>query len=133
VQTMKAGLMEIADIFVINKCDRPDADLFERNLKLMLAPSFTKKVKEVPIIKTIATEKKGIHELHETIKNNLSRNEERRLSLLTDKAWQLLVHKRMKGIDKMNLRQSLETSIKNGNFNLYSFIDVYARDRSEMR
>ena len=62
VQTMKAGLMEIADVFVINKSDRPDADLFERNLKLMLAPSFTKNAKEIPIIKTIATEKKGIHE-----------------------------------------------------------------------
>src|SRR6476620_4479902 len=55
VQTMKAGLMEIADIFVINKSDRPDADLFERNLKLMLAPSFTKSAKEIPIIKTVAT------------------------------------------------------------------------------
>ena len=43
---MKAGLMEIADIFIINKSDRPDADLFERNLKLMLVPSFTKKAKE---------------------------------------------------------------------------------------
>src|SRR6185295_18927141 len=126
VQTMKAGLMEIADIFLINKSDRPDADLFERNLKLMLAPSFTKKAKDVPIIKTIATEKKGIHELYEAIKNNLSHNEERRLSLLTEKAWQLLIHKRMKGVDKMKLRKKLETGINNDNFNLYSFIESYA-------
>src|SRR5215471_7392143 len=48
VQTMKAGLMEVADIFVINKSDRPDSALFERNLKLMLAPSFTRNAKEVP-------------------------------------------------------------------------------------
>ena len=40
VQTMKAGLMEIADIFVVNKSDRPDADLFVKNLRLMLAPAF---------------------------------------------------------------------------------------------
>src|SRR6201993_1929586 len=40
VQTMKAGLMEIADIFVINKSDRPDADLFVKNLNLMMAPAF---------------------------------------------------------------------------------------------
>src|SRR5215203_897413 len=40
VQTMKAGLMEIADIFVVNKADRPDADLFVKNLRLMLAPAF---------------------------------------------------------------------------------------------
>ena len=125
VQTMKAGLMEIADIFVINKSDRPDADLFERNLKLMLAPSFGKNAKEVPIIKTIATEKKGIHDLHEAIKNNLTRNEDRRLSLLTEKAWQLLVNKKMRGIDKVKLRQSIEAGIKGDNFNLYSFIEDY--------
>lgn len=126
VQTMKAGLMEIADIFVINKSDRPGADLFERNLKLMLAPSFTKNNKEVSIVKTIATEKKGIHELHELIKNNLPRNEERRLSLLTEKAWHLLIRKRMMGVDKLSLRKSIEAGLTNDNFNLYSFIDNYA-------
>jgi len=123
---MKAGIMEIADIFVINKSDRPDADLFERNLKLMLAPSFTKKTKEVPIIKTIATEKIGIHELNDLIKNHSRQNEEKRLSLLTEKAWQLLIHKKMRGIDKMKLRKSIEAGIINDNFNLYSFIENYA-------
>ena len=34
IQTMKAGLMEIADLFVVNKGDRPDADLFIKNLKM---------------------------------------------------------------------------------------------------
>jgi LAO/AO transport system kinase len=126
VQTMKAGLMEIADIFVINKSDRPGADLFERNLKLMLAPSFTKNNKEVSIVKTIATEKKGIHELHELIKNNLPRNEERRLSLLTEKAWHLLIRKRMMGVDKLSLRKRIEAGLSNDNFNLYFFIDNYA-------
>ena len=126
VQTMKAGLMEIADIFIINKSDRPDADLFERNLKLMLAPSFTKNAKEIPIIKTVATEKKGIRELYETVKNYLPKNEERRLSLLTEKAWQLLIHKRMKGVDKMKLRKNIEAGLSNNNFNLYSFIESYA-------
>jgi len=125
VQTMKAGLMEIADIFVINKSDRPGADLFERNLKLMLAPAFTKSEKEVPIVKTVATEKKGIHELHEAIKNNLTRNEERRLSLLTEKAWQLLINKKMKEVDKMKLRQSIEAGINSDHFNLYSFIENF--------
>ena len=125
VQTMKAGLMEIADIFVINKSDRPGADRFERNLKLMLAPAFTKSDKEVPIVKTVATEKKGIHELHEAIKNNLTRNEERRLSLLTEKAWQLLINKKMKEVDKMKLRQSIEAGINSDHFNLYSFIENY--------
>jgi LAO/AO transport system kinase len=126
VQTMKAGLMEIADIFVINKSDRPDSAIFERSLKLMLAPSFAKNAREVPIIKTTATEKKGIPELYEAIKNNLPQNEEKRLSLLTEKAWQLLIQKKMNGVDKMKLRQSIEAGINDDNFNLYSFIENYA-------
>jgi LAO/AO transport system kinase len=126
VQTMKAGLMEIADIFVINKSDRPDSAIFERSLKLMLAPSFTKNAREVPIIKTTATEKKGIPELYEAIENNLPQNEEKRLALLTEKAWQLLTQKKMNGVDKMKLRQSIEAGINDDNFNLYSFIENYA-------
>jgi len=126
VQTMKAGLMEIADIFVINKSDRPDSAIFERNLKLMLAPSFTKNPREVPIIKTTATEKKGISELYEAIKYNFPQNEEKRLSLLTEKAWQLLTQKKMKGVDKMKLRQGIEAGTNDDNFNLYSFIENYA-------
>src|SRR5512138_96572 len=59
VQTMKAGLMEIADIFVVNKADRPDADQFVKNLKLMLAPAFHNRYDEVPVIKTIASKKKN--------------------------------------------------------------------------
>src|SRR5688500_13934947 len=58
VQTMKAGLMEIADIFVVNKADRPDADTFYRNLKLMLQPAFHAIELDIPVIKTVASQKK---------------------------------------------------------------------------
>jgi LAO/AO transport system kinase len=125
VQTMKAGLMEIADVFVINKSDRPDADLFEKNLRLMLAPAFHRHKHEVPVIKTIATEKKGIHKLMEAIKIHLmeERNQERQLLLLTEKAWQLLIRQRMKGLNKLELKQIIETRYKDKGFNLYTFID----------
>ncbi|HEV8285436.1 MAG TPA: methylmalonyl Co-A mutase-associated GTPase MeaB [Chitinophagaceae bacterium] len=125
VQTMKAGLMEIADIFVINKSDRPDSDLFEKNLRLMLAPAFHKHESEIPIIKTVATERKGLDSLMKAVKYALSkeRTGKRRLSLLTDKAWQLLIHKRMKDINKDQLQRMLEANYNNGDFNLYSFID----------
>jgi len=59
VQTMKSGLMEIADIFVVNKADRPGADTFVRNLQQMLAPAFHNKEQEIPVIKTIASKKEG--------------------------------------------------------------------------
>src|SRR5215831_193404 len=67
VQTMKAGLMEIADIFVVNKSDRPDADQFVKNLRQLLAPAYSRQTHEIPIIKTIASEKKGIDELAKAI------------------------------------------------------------------
>src|SRR6476660_1169732 len=67
VQTMKAGLMEIADVFVVNKADRPDADVFVKNLRLMLAPAFHRSSNEIAIVKTIASQKEGIKELFEKI------------------------------------------------------------------
>jgi GTPase len=122
VQTMKAGLMEIADIFVINKSDRPDADLFEKNLRLMMVGSNRK---QIPIVKTVATEKKGISPLLEVIKEGVNKNNngERHLSLLTDKAWQLLVKKKMKDVNKAELRTRIEKECRTEGFNLYSFVE----------
>jgi len=127
IQTMKAGIMEIADIFVINKSDRPGADLFEKNLRLMIAPAFHKTSHEIPVIKTVSTEKKGIRELTRVL-NDCSkedRNEQRRLSLLTDKAWHLLVQKKMKGVNKTALRQMVQVESKKGKFNLYAFVQNF--------
>jgi LAO/AO transport system kinase len=122
VQTMKAGLMEIADIFVINKSDRQDAELFEKNLRLMMAGTGRK---QVPIVKTVATEKKGIGLLIEAIKESVNKNnnQARHLSLLTEKAWQLLVKKRMKDVNKSELKRRIENECKNEGFNLYSFVE----------
>ena len=69
IQTMKAGLMEIADIFVVNKSDRPDADNFVKNLRLMLAPAFHNHQYEIPVIKTVANMKQGIVELYTAMKS----------------------------------------------------------------
>jgi LAO/AO transport system kinase len=125
IQTMKAGLMEIADIFVINKSDRPDADLFQKNLRLIVPASSQATSQQVPIIKTIATEKTGIGELMVAIENSLKHdiNSDRHLALLTEKAWQLIVQKKMKRINKKELKQLLEVEYKKQNFNLYSLVD----------
>jgi len=69
IQVMKAGLMEIADIFVVNKCDRPGADQFIMNLEMMRKYSATEK--DIPLIKMTATERKGIEELVSAIKRKL--------------------------------------------------------------
>ena len=127
VQTMKAGLMEIADVFVVNKADRPNADLFVKNLHLMLAPAFHSKKNAIPIIKTVASEGKGIDELANEI-NTLISNEhqnERRLWLLTERAFQLIENKRMKDVNKIELGKQIEELNRSGQFNLYRFIKSY--------
>ncbi|PWU01032.1 MAG: methylmalonyl Co-A mutase-associated GTPase MeaB [Bacteroidetes bacterium] len=125
VQTMKAGLMEIADIFVVNKSDRPDADLFERNLRLMLSPAIARVHHEIPIVKTVASSKTGIDELMTEIKKSLKveNNDEKKMWLLTEKAFQLIQQKKMKEIDKGELQKKISTLVKDGNFNLYAFIE----------
>jgi LAO/AO transport system kinase len=123
VQTMKAGLMEIADVFVVNKGDRPGADQFVHNLQAMLAPAFYRKENEIAIIKTIASEGKGIGELWDEILRHqvLSERGDRQLTLLAEKAWQLIQHKKMAGIDKGEIKVALQAARPEG-FNLYRFV-----------
>jgi LAO/AO transport system kinase len=63
VQTFKAGVMEIADIYVINKSDRPGAERVEQELRAMLAISPRRGDWDPPIIRTVATQGEGIPEL----------------------------------------------------------------------
>jgi GTPase len=63
VQNLKAGLMEIADIFVLNKCDREGADRFEEQLRAILAIAPERNGWRPPVVRTIATENKGVAEL----------------------------------------------------------------------
>ncbi|MBO9659526.1 MAG: methylmalonyl Co-A mutase-associated GTPase MeaB [Chitinophagaceae bacterium] len=123
IQTMKAGLMEIADIFVVNKADRPDADHFVRNLRLMLAPSFNKQ-EEVPVLKTVASQKSGIDQLAAAINNHSSAtNTSRKAFLLASKAWYILQKLRMKDLDQRVLEKEIDNRLTNGTFNLFSFVN----------
>lgn len=67
VQAIKAGIMEIADIFVLNKSDREGTDRFEQQLKAMLSLSPDRAGWRPPVIRTVATETKGIAELAEAV------------------------------------------------------------------
>ncbi len=125
VQTMKAGLMEIADIFVVNKADRPDADLFVKNLRLMLAPAFANHTMPVPVVKTIASQKNGVEELAKLINEDLyaKKQNEKRSWLLAEKAFYLIQRKKMNDIDKSDLKKKIEA--EGNEFNLYRFIKGY--------
>jgi LAO/AO transport system kinase len=67
IQTFKAGVMEIADLYVINKADRPGADRVEQEVTAMLSLASRPDGWRPPIIKTIATTGQGIAELTEAL------------------------------------------------------------------
>jgi LAO/AO transport system kinase len=67
IQNMKAGLMEIGDVFVLNKSDREGADRLEQQLNAMLSLVMPRDGWHPPVVRTVASENKGIDALAVTI------------------------------------------------------------------
>ena len=129
IQTMKSGLMEIADIFVVNKSDREGADIFAGNL-IKLVHAHATKEWEIPVIKTSAIASKGIGELINAIEKHgksLASGRKKNL-LLAEKAWRLIQRRRMKSINRNELLERIEKSLNVPGFNLYKFADSYSSE-----
>jgi LAO/AO transport system kinase len=129
IQTMKAGILEIANIFVVNKADRPDAEKLYQNLRVMVHEK-AGMGKETPVVKTIATEQSGIEELAQTVEQYLAEYDvlpEKRLHLLAEKSWQLIQAGRMANVNKKSLNDALEKALKEKDFNLYAFTEAFDR------
>jgi LAO/AO transport system kinase len=123
IQTMKAGLMEIADIFVVNKSDRPDADSFVKNLRQMLAPAFHRSSTEIPVIKTVATQKEGVVELYQKILEHQQREtDDKKGWLMAERAYHLIQQLRMKDITRESIHDAWHRS---GEPNIYKFIEKF--------
>jgi len=69
IQAIKAGIMEIGDIFVINKADREGVNSTEKELEALLSLAPREDAWHPPIVKTVATEGKGIQELGAAIES----------------------------------------------------------------
>jgi len=109
VQTIKAGIMEIADIFVINKSDREGAERVEREIRAMQSLAIRRDAWTPPIIKTVATAGKGVDELAAAIvsyeqflqqkdlllKKKISNWRERLVEMLRESLLQRLLSERM--------------------------------------
>jgi LAO/AO transport system kinase len=67
VQTIKAGIMEIADIFVINKSDREGAENVEKEIRALQSLAMRKDGWTPPIVKTVASEGTGVSDLASAI------------------------------------------------------------------
>lgn len=122
VQAIKSGIMEIADIFVVNKSDRDGANTFIKNI-VQMVHSKEATAWNIPVIKAIATKGEGVEELIETIdKHNKVGVNTKRSYLFAEKAYRLIQNKKMKGVSKSDLKDRIEEALKNKDFNLYTFV-----------
>lgn len=123
IQTMKSGIMEIADIFVVNKSDRAGANQFSTNL-LHLIRSKEDSGWTVPVIKTSATNREGIDELAAQIEKHGGSvaGNEKKIFLLAEKAYRLVMRNRMTDVHKEQIQKDIRAAIKNHSFNLYRFV-----------
>ena len=119
IQSMKSGLMEIADIFVVNKSDREGAEAFANNLKKLVH----QRTEIIPVINTIADKAAGVDELMQVIQDQPFKNNSRRAFLLAEKAWKLIQHEKMKNISRIKLHEEISIASVDPSFNLYRFVD----------
>lgn len=121
VQALKSGLMEIADIFVVNKADRPGSASFINGLRKLL-PQRSHDYDSIPIIPTEAHNKKGIDLLVDAIHFKLQtpQHNDKRIHLLVEKLWQRMVKERMHDVDKESLFKTIKSNYEeNKNLNPY--------------
>ena len=119
IQSMKSGLMEIADVFVVNKSDREGAESFANNLKKLVH----QRTEIIPVINTIADKSTGVDELMQVIQDQPFKNNSRRTFLLAEKAWKLIQHEKMKNISRIKLHEEISVASVDPSFNLYRFVD----------
>jgi LAO/AO transport system kinase len=123
VQTLKSGIMEIADIFVVNKSDREGADAFANHLKKLAHYRMGDGAWEAPVVNTVAMEGTGIQALSEAIISHQAQgiSNQRKLHLLAEKAYRLIQRNRMQDISLSDLRNQIAENQTTEEFNLYRF------------
>jgi len=126
IQTIKSGVMEIADIYVLNKSDRDGAATFFKNL-VILAHSHSSAGWETPVIKTVATKNEGIDALLRAIEKHQLCNQQttQKVLLIAERALTMIKNLRTKDIVFANLVKDIEEEVKEKNFNLYRYVSKY--------
>ena len=93
IQAIKAGIMEIGDIFVINKADREGVYATEKEIEALLSLATRKDHWEPPIVKTVATENKGLDDLQDAIERYRQAHSDAEIGLTRRQAiarWRIL-------------------------------------------
>jgi len=128
VQALKAGLMEVSDVFAVNKSDREGADRFVRELSAVI--SLSPKEWKPPIIKTVALSGEGIKELADAILKHRDflgdKLREKRIDRMVEQVENLLI-KRF--LNKVRKKHDIRRMFENGNFrNPYEILGILERE-----
>jgi len=124
IQGLKSGIMEIGDVFVVNKSDNPSAEGLISTLKHLVEDKMTSHWIP-PILKVVATQNEGIEELVNKIdEHSRTIPNDKKIFLLTEKAFKLIQNHRMKDLDKAKLQTEVEAEAKKKDFNLYKFVEL---------
>jgi LAO/AO transport system kinase len=126
VQTMKAGIMEIGDIFVINKADREGVLRTEKELQALLTLATREHDSQLPIVKTVASENKGLEDLAAAIEH--SQKFQRSQSASTERRQAIARWRILELLQDQLLHQTLDKN--NGNERLEALAaEVAAKER----
>ena len=126
IQAIKSGIMEIGDIFIVNKADRDPTNKFYNGLVKSLHERPLINEWSIPILKTVATKGEGIDEVFSSIINHqLVVQKNFNLNLMAERAYRLIQNRRMKNLAMSNLMEQLTHALKQKDFNLYSFIETF--------
>lgn len=123
IQTIKSGVMEIADVFVVNKADRDGAATFHKNL-VLLAHTHATDAWETPVVKTIAAKNEGLSALADAINRHLQSQQinEKKKILLAQKALHMIQEYRTRDIHTQQLIDEIGASMNKSDFNLYRYV-----------
>ncbi len=124
IQTLKSGIMEIANVFVVNKSDRDGAAAFASHLQ-KLAHIRSTEDWETPVVQTNAVNEIGIDLLSAAIDKHAAYNKgnQRMNDLLAEKAYTLIQKHKMQGIQVLSLRNEIENLRQKDEFNLFAFVE----------
>jgi LAO/AO transport system kinase len=122
IQMMKSGLLEVADVFVVNKSDRPDAQTFTNHIRQMMMENGVSE-EQVKVVPTVASQGVGISDLikaieaHQFVKNQKGAE----IKLIAAKVLQLIIEQKMRQIDFVKLEQDLSMEVSKPGFNIFEF------------
>jgi LAO/AO transport system kinase len=128
VQAIKAGIMEIADVFVINKADQPEPDRLEREIKAIQSLSTRHDGWVPPIVKTIAVDGQGISETLAAIRSFLAHadGKDRAVSNWTQRLREMLRERLLHRFPDLDFHAAAEEIVSRRS-DPYTIIDTWLR------